>query len=60
MGVYPISYLFPLLGIEGTDAFMYRQIGYTIADVLAKCVFGLTIYKIARMKSAAEGMKEDH
>jgi len=59
-GVYPISYLFPLLGIEGTDAFMYRQIGYTIADVLAKCVFGLTIYKIARMKSAAEGMKEDH
>jgi len=54
-GVYPISYLFPLLGIEGTDAFMYRQIGYTIADVLAKCVFGLTIYKIARMKSAAEG-----
>jgi len=30
-GVYPISYLFPLLGIEGTDAFMYRQIGYTIA-----------------------------
>ncbi len=59
-GVYPISYLFPLLGIEGTDAFMYRQIGYTVADVLAKCVFGLTIYKIARMKSAAEGMKDDH
>ena len=59
-GVYPISYLFPLLGIEGTDAFMYRQIGYTVADVLAKCVFGLTIYKIARTKSAAEGMKDDH
>lgn len=59
-GVYPISYLFPLLGIEGTDAFMYRQVGYTVADVLAKCVFGLTIYKIARMKSAAEGMKDDH
>ncbi|NBR94595.1 MAG: xanthorhodopsin, partial [Actinobacteria bacterium] len=31
----------------------------TIADILAKCVFGLTIYKIARMKSAAEGMKEE-
>ena len=58
-GVYPISYLFPLLGITGTDAFMYRQIGYTVADVLAKCVFGLTIYKIAKMKSAAEGMSED-
>jgi bacteriorhodopsin len=58
-GVYPISYLFPLLGITGTDAFMYRQIGYSVADVLAKCVFGLTIYKIAKMKSAAEGMSED-
>ena len=58
-GVYPISYLFPILGIEGTDAFVWRQTGYTIADILAKCVFGLTIYKIARMKSAAEGMKEE-
>jgi bacteriorhodopsin len=58
-GVYPIAYLFPLLNITGTDAFMYRQIGYTVADVLAKCVFGLTIYKIAKLKSAAEGMSED-
>jgi bacteriorhodopsin len=53
-GVYPISYLMPLLGIEGADAFVYRQIGYTVADVLAKCLFGLTIYKIARLKSAAD------
>jgi len=59
-GVYPISYLFPLLGITGTDAFMYRQIGYSVADVLAKCVFGLTIYKIAKMKSVAEGMADAH
>jgi hypothetical protein len=44
----------PLLGIEGADAFVYRQIGYTVADVLAKCLFGLTIYKIARLKSAAD------
>jgi hypothetical protein len=41
-----------------SGAFVNRQIGYTIADVLAKCVFGLTILKIAKMKSAAEGMKE--
>ena len=61
-GVYPISYLLPILGQSATDpgAFVNRQIGYTIADVLAKCVFGLTILKIARMKSVAEGMKEDH
>jgi len=59
-GVYPISYLLPILSdTAATDpgAFVNRQIGYTIADVLAKCVFGLTIYKIARLKSAAEGMR---
>jgi len=64
-GVYPISYLIPVLVKNPSMAqvaslFTDRQIGYTIADVLAKCVFGLTIYKIARMKSIAEGMKEDH
>ena len=64
-GVYPISYLIPVLVknpsmAQVANLFTDRQIGYTIADVLAKCVFGLTIYKIARMKSIAEGMKEDH
>jgi branched-subunit amino acid permease len=42
------------------DQFVGVQVGYTIADILAKCVFGLTILKIARMKSMAEGMKDDH
>jgi bacteriorhodopsin len=51
-GVYPISYLFPLFGLDGADAFVARQVGYSIADVLAKCLYGLVIYKIARMKSA--------
>jgi bacteriorhodopsin len=53
-GVYPISYLMPVLGLDGASAFVGRQIGYTVADVLAKCLFGLTIYKIARLKSAAD------
>ena len=43
-----------VLGVDGADAFVGRQIGYTVADVLAKCLFGLTIYKIARLKSAAD------
>jgi bacteriorhodopsin len=62
-GVYPISYLLPIIdsaNAASAGAFVNRQIGYTIADVLAKCVFGLTIYKIAKMKSVAEGMKDDH
>jgi bacteriorhodopsin len=50
-GVYPISYMFPMFGLDGADSFVYRQIGYSIADVLAKCLFGLLIYKIARVKS---------
>jgi bacteriorhodopsin len=64
-GVYPISYLLPILikhptASQAAGLFTGRQIGYTVADVLAKCVFGLTIYKIARLKSAAEGMAEAH
>jgi bacteriorhodopsin len=64
-GVYPISYLIPILvknpsASQAASLFTDRQLGYTIADVLAKCVFGLTIYKIAKMKSVAEGMKDDH
>jgi bacteriorhodopsin len=63
--VYPISYLIPVFitnptASEAASLFTYRQVGYTIADILAKCVFGLTIYKIARMKSIAEGMPADH
>ena len=53
-GVYPISYLFPVFGLDGANAFVLRQVGYSIADVLAKCLYGLVIYKIARMKSAAD------
>jgi len=53
-GVYPIAYLLPQLGIESADAFVWRQVGYSVADVLAKCLFGLLIYKIAREKSFAD------
>jgi len=64
-GVYPISYLLPILikhpsASQAAELFVGRQVGYTIADVLAKCVFGLTIFKIARLKSAAEGLVETH
>ena len=59
-GVYPIAYMFNIWGDAGADSFVAIQVGYTIADILAKCVFGLTILKIARMKSHAEGMAADH
>ena len=50
-GVYPIAYLIPLLGFDGADAWVVKQAGYSIADILAKCLYGLLIYKIARVKS---------
>jgi bacteriorhodopsin len=53
-GVYPIAYLFPVFGFDGADAFVLRQAGYSIADILAKAAFGLVIYKIARIKSEVE------
>jgi bacteriorhodopsin len=59
-GVYPIAYIFNIVGDESAESFVAIQVGYTIADILAKCVFGLTILKIARMKSIAEGMPADH
>jgi bacteriorhodopsin len=59
-GVYPISYILGMNGAPTASSFTGVQVGYTIADILAKCVFGLTIFKIARMKSHAEGMAADH
>ena len=59
-GVYPIAYIFNIVGDASAESFVAIQVGYTIADILAKCVFGLTILKIARMKSVAEGMPADH
>lgn len=53
-GVYPIAYLLPLLGMNGADAWVGKQAGYSIADILAKALYGLLIYRIARLKSFAD------
>ncbi|MFP4134523.1 MAG: bacteriorhodopsin-like [Halothece sp.] len=53
-GVYPIAYLLPEVGITGATATVGIQIGYTVADLLAKPIFGLLAFSIARMKSQAE------
>ena len=54
-GVYPIAYLLPIyFGHTGAAAWVAKQGGYSIADILAKCLYGLLIYKIAREKSFAD------
>lgn len=51
---YPIVFLFPMIGIEGPAAETFLQIGYSIADMVAKAVFGVLIFFIAMKKSEAE------
>ncbi len=55
-GFYPIVFMLPLfLGdVKGATSVVAVQIGYCIADVLAKCGYGLMIYAIARAKTQAE------
>ncbi len=51
---YPVVFIFPMIGLEGSDAATAVQVGYTVADVLAKAAFGFLIYLIAVRKSEAE------
>lgn len=50
-GVYPIAYILPMLEIEGADTWVLKQVGYSVADILAKAVYALIIFHVARMKS---------
>lgn len=53
-GFYPIAYMGPFIGFgSGAGAEIFVQVGYTIADVLAKCGYGVMIYHIARAKTEA-------
>ncbi|MFN5602612.1 MAG: bacteriorhodopsin [Acidimicrobiaceae bacterium] len=51
--VYPIAYLFPVI-FDATNegAETARQIGYTLADITAKGLYGLMILSIAKARSA--------
>ncbi len=48
---YPISYLFPILGVSGAFGETLLQVGYTVADLTAKAGYGIVIYQIARAKT---------
>jgi bacteriorhodopsin len=51
---YPIVFLFPMIGLTGATAETFVQVGYTVADIVAKAVFGVVIYMIAMRKSESE------
>lgn len=54
-GFYPIVFMIPIfVGTQTNTAIVGVQVGYCIADVLAKCGYGLMIYAIARAKTISE------
>jgi bacteriorhodopsin len=51
---YPVVFVFPMIGFTGGAATTAVQVGYTVADVVAKAVFGVLIFMIAVRKSELE------
>ena len=54
-GVYPIAYMLPSLIDDEANAEVARQVMYSVADVLAKPLFGLLVLAIALAKSREDG-----
>jgi len=48
---YPIVYILPMMGVSGAAARTGIQMGYSIADVIAKPLLGLMVWQIAKRKS---------
>jgi len=51
---YPIVYILGSVGLGGSTGFVGVQIGYSIADVVSKCGYGIMIWYIASCKSDLE------
>jgi len=50
---YPVVYLFPFLGISGSQSVIGIQCGYCASDVISKCGVGFMIYNVTIKKSEA-------
>ena len=52
---YPVAYALPMLGLGSTGSInVGLQVGYSLADIIAKCGLGLFVYFIARAKSSSD------
>lgn len=56
-GFYPMAYMGPFFGLNGASAEVFIQVGYSVADIAAKCGYGLLIYNIAAIRTEQEGHK---
>jgi bacteriorhodopsin len=59
-GFYPIVYMIPFTNMGGGSVETAVQIGYTIADIIAKAGVGVLVYIIAVRKSAVEYGEPGH
>ena len=59
-GFYPIVYMVPYTSLSGATTDTALQIGYTIADLVAKAGVGVLIYLIAVRKTAVEYGDDGH
>ncbi|MEM7141735.1 MAG: bacteriorhodopsin-like [Actinomycetota bacterium] len=58
--VYPLAFLAPYLSFSDATTEVLRQVGYGLADLVAKPAFGVVLYLIARQKSDEEGYDGDN
>ncbi|MEP7316805.1 MAG: bacteriorhodopsin, partial [Sphingomicrobium sp.] len=56
-GFYPIVYMIPYTDLGGGAVTVGVQVGYTIADIIAKAGVGILVYIIAVRKTAAESQE---
>ena len=52
-GFYPIAYMGPFFGLGGAGGEVFVQVGYSMADIIAKAGYGLLIFTIARERTVA-------
>ena len=51
--VYPIAYLFPIFDDTSGGLETLRQVGYTVADITSKGLYGLMVLGIAKARSGS-------
>lgn len=54
-GFYPIAYLLPSL-VSGAGQVVVSQVGYSIADVIAKPVFTFLVFRVSQLKAQEEAL----
>lgn len=56
-GFYPIAYILPSF-VGGATGIVVSQVGYSIADVVAKPLFTYFVYKVSKLKAEVEEKEE--